>query len=71
MGKNIKALMAFRRRYWEKQGWAPSSTENGPVDQTWETTESYSNPDFGMVASSGAIHADQLSQLTDPAVKKA
>jgi monoamine oxidase len=70
MGKNIKALMVFRRRYWEKQGWAPSSTENGPVDQTWETTESYSNPDFGMVAFSGAIHADQLSQLTDPAAQK-
>src|ERR1700676_1048711 len=65
MGKNIKALMAFRSRYWKKQGWAPSSTENGPVDQTWETTESYSKPDFGMVAFSGAVHADQLSQLTD------
>jgi monoamine oxidase len=69
MGKNIKALMAFRSRYWKKQGLAPSSTENGPVDQTWETTESYSKPDFGMVAFSGAIHADQLSQLTDTAAQ--
>jgi monoamine oxidase len=69
MGKNIKGLMSFRRRYWKKQGWAPSSTENGPVDQTWETTESYSNPNYGMVAFSGAVHADELSRLTDPAAQ--
>ena len=38
MGKNTKALLAFRSRFWEKSKVAPSSTENGPVDQTWETT---------------------------------
>jgi monoamine oxidase len=65
MGKNIKMLLAFRWRFWKKSKLAPSSTENGPVDQTWETTESYSEPQFGMVAFSGADHAAELSQLDD------
>jgi monoamine oxidase len=34
MGKNIKALFAFRNRFWKRQGEVPSSTQNGPVDQT-------------------------------------
>jgi monoamine oxidase len=65
MGKNIKMLLAFRSRVWEKDRLAPSSTENGPVDETWETTESYSSPKFGMVAFSGAHHAAELSKLDD------
>jgi monoamine oxidase len=65
MGKNIKMLLAFSSRVWEKSRLAPSSTENGPVDETWETTESYSSPRFGMVAFSGADHAEELSKLDD------
>jgi monoamine oxidase len=65
MGKNTKLLLAFRGRFWKTQGQAPSATLNGPVDQTWETTESYPKPEFGMVAFSGADHAESLSQLTD------
>jgi len=65
MGKNIKMLLAFRSRVWKKSRLAPSSTENGPVDETWETTESYSSPNFGMVAFSGADHAEKLSKLND------
>jgi monoamine oxidase len=65
MGKNTKMLMAFSSRVWEKSRLAPSSTENGPVDQTWETTESYSSPQFGMVAFSGADHAEKLSKLNN------
>jgi monoamine oxidase len=67
MGKNTKALFAFRNRFWKRQGEVPSSTQNGPVDQTWETTEDYKKPQFGMVAFSGANNAAQLSQLTDAA----
>jgi monoamine oxidase len=63
MGKNIKMLLAFGSRVWEKSRLAPSSTENGPVDETWETTESYPSPKFGMVAFSGADHAAALSKL--------
>jgi len=63
MGKNIKALFAFRNRFWKRQGEAPSSTLDGPVDQTWETTEDYKKSQFGMVAFSGAKHAAELSQL--------
>lgn len=67
MGKNIKALFAFRNRFWKRQGEVPSSTLNGPVDQTWETTEDYKKPQFGMVGFSGANHAAELSRLSDPA----
>jgi monoamine oxidase len=66
MGKNIKALFGFRNRFWKRQGEAPSSLLNGPVDQTWETTEDYKKPQFGMVAFSGANHAAELSKLSDP-----
>jgi monoamine oxidase len=67
MGKNTKALLAFRSRFWEKDNQAPSSTQNGPVDQTWETTEAYTESQFGMVAFSGADHAEQLSQYAHDA----
>jgi len=69
MGKNVKSLLAFRRRFWKKQRFGPNSTLNGPIDQTWETTEAHSNPEFGMVAFSGADHADKLSKMTAAAVK--
>jgi monoamine oxidase len=65
MGKNTKALLVFRSRFWGKDNQAPSSTQNGPVDQTWETTEAYTEPEFGMVAFSGADHAANLSQYAD------
>jgi monoamine oxidase len=67
MGKNTKALLAFRHRFWKSEGKAPSSTQNGPADQTWETTEDYKKPKFGMVAFSGADNAAELSKLSDSA----
>jgi monoamine oxidase len=66
MGKNTKCLLAFAERFWEQQDLAPSSTEPGPVDQTWETTEAYkSAQQFGMVAFAGADHAAKLSERSD------
>ena len=65
MGKNIKALFAFRTHFWKRRGEEPSSTLAGPVDQTWETTEDYKKPQFGMVAFSGANHAAELSKLSN------
>lgn len=65
MGKNTKALMSFRSRFWKKAKVGPSSTQNGPVDETWETTESYHEPEFGMVAFSGADDANKLSLLSE------
>ena len=65
MGKNVKCLLAFPDRFWKEQDLAPSSTEPGPVDQTWETTEAFESPQFGMVAFAGATHAADLSRLSD------
>jgi monoamine oxidase len=70
MGKNTKALLGFHRRFWKSQRLGPSSTQNGPIDQTWETTESHRNPDFGMVAFSGADDAARLSQMSDDIAKQ-
>jgi monoamine oxidase len=66
MGKNTKTLMAFRHRFWKKQHHGPSSTQSGPIDETWETTEAYSNPEYGMVGFAGADHAAKLSKMSDP-----
>jgi len=63
MGRNTKYLMAFDRRFWEDAALGPVLTEDGPVDLTWETTEATDNPQFGMVAFSGARDADHLSKL--------
>jgi monoamine oxidase len=65
MGKNIKSLLAFQTRFWQGQHLSPSATLDGPVDQTWETTENHRRPQFGMVAFSGADHAEQLSGMND------
>jgi monoamine oxidase len=65
MGKNIKCLLAFPDRFWKSEDLAPSSTDSGPVDQTWETTEAYERAQFGLVAFAGAKHAAELSKLSD------
>lgn len=65
MGRNTKTLLVFGRRFWQKEGRAPSSTQPGPVDETWETTEDYSKPEYGMVGFAGASHADLLSKKSD------
>lgn len=65
MGKNIKGLFAFDTRFWKKQHLGPSATLNLTVDQTWETTETYPKPQFGLVAFAGADHAATLSEMDD------
>jgi monoamine oxidase len=70
MGKNVKCLLAFSDRFWTAEDLAPSSTESGPVDQTWETTEAFESPQLvGMVAFAGANHAADLSKLSDRKAK--
>ena len=66
MGKNVKCLLAFSDRFWKSEDLAPSSTESGPVDQTWESTEAFKElATAGMVAFAGAKHAAALSKLSD------
>jgi monoamine oxidase len=69
MGKNTKGLLAFETRFWKGQHLGPSATLNAKVDQTWETTEEHPKPQFGLVAFSGAQHAERLSTLSEDATK--
>ena len=67
MGKNVKNLMAFKSRFWEDAALGPTLTEYGLVDMTWETTEAdpANQPQFGLVAFSGADEAKTLSEMND------
>jgi monoamine oxidase len=71
MGKNTKGLIAFETRFWKGQHLGPSATLNAIVDQTWETTEDHPKPQFGLVAFSGAQHAEDLSALDETAAETA
>jgi monoamine oxidase len=70
-GTNIKGLLAFKTRFWKNQGLGPSAILNTLVDQTWETTEEFSKPQFGLVCFSGADHAATLSAMDDPTAEAA
>jgi monoamine oxidase len=62
MGANVKYLMAFESRFWQKFASSPTLSEDGPVDLTWETTEEDRNGEFVMVAFSGADDAKECAQ---------
>ncbi|HLZ12680.1 MAG TPA: FAD-dependent oxidoreductase [Candidatus Acidoferrum sp.] len=72
MGANVKYLMPFDTRFWENAALGPNLTEDGLVDMTWETTEAdpENDPQYGMVAFSGAKEAEALSSMTSAARKK-
>ena len=65
LGRNVKYLMSFNRRFWEDFASSPTLTDEGPVDLTWETTEADPRGKFTMVAFSGADHARRLAGV-DP-----
>ena len=71
MGSNVKFLMRFSQRFWEDFASSPNLTEEGPLDLTWETTETEKGPDFAMVGFSGAADASKLSKLAPKRVLKA
>lgn len=61
MGANVKYLMSFDNRFWQKFASSPTLSEDGPVDLTWETTEADKNGDFVMVAFSGSDDAQKCA----------
>ena len=67
MGKNVKFLMSFKKRFWEDFSSSPTLSEDGPVDMTWETTEADKENDgeYAMVAFSGAKHAETCAKWGD------
>jgi monoamine oxidase len=58
MGRNVKALMRLKSRFWQSYVSSPTLSQDGPVDLTWETTEAEKNEEYVMVAFSGAADAD-------------
>jgi monoamine oxidase len=63
MGRNIKALLPYRSRFWKRINEGPNVFENEIAEQTWETTEKDNSPRFGLVAFSGSTHAAKLSKM--------
>jgi len=73
LGSNIKALMRFDRRFWKDFASSPTlSSDTGPADLTWETSEDDKDkdPSFTMVAFAGAAHADALVRLGSDAARQ-
>src|SRR5258708_6881890 len=72
LGRNVKGLMRFERRFWKDFASSPSLTDDGPVDLTWETSEADhdNRPAFTMVAFSGARSASKLSDCASDAERR-
>jgi monoamine oxidase len=58
MGSNVKFLMHTRDQFWKAGHLAPDSLSDGPVNQTWHTTQHQKVQGAGFVAFSGATSAD-------------
>jgi monoamine oxidase len=58
LGRNVKALMRLKSRFWQNYASSPTLSQDGPVDLTWETTEAQKSEEYVMVAFSGAKDAD-------------
>jgi monoamine oxidase len=72
LGRNVKCLFRFDRRFWKEFASSPTLSQDGPVDLTWETTEAYSDTDkdFVMVAFSGSNDADECANWTEQEKKR-
>jgi monoamine oxidase len=66
MGVNVKYLMRLKTRFWKDFASAPTLSDDGPVDLTWETTEAHHDGDYIMVAFSGSSDAEQCAQWSEP-----
>ena len=77
LGVNTKNLFAVRTRFWQNFASSPTLTDSdGPADMTWETTEDVDKvkinkqPDFDLVAFSGASHSQKLLNLPSDQVRQ-
>jgi monoamine oxidase len=64
MGTNIKQLMAFKSPFWRRAELAPDLLSDGPVSETWHSTDGQAGPGEAMVAFSGGPAADQCREWT-------
>jgi monoamine oxidase len=58
MGSNVKFLMHAKDEFWKAGHLSPDSLNDGPVNQTWFTTQHQKTEGIGFVAFSGAASAD-------------
>jgi len=64
IGNNIKFLIALKGRFWRTAGLAPDLLSDGPVNLTWEATDSQPGPGAAMVAFSGGPDVDTCRAWT-------
>jgi len=65
MGINVKYLMRLKTRFWQDFASAPTLSDDGPVDLTWETTEASKDGDYVWVAFSGATDAERCVEWSE------
>ena len=58
MGSNVKFLMHTKDQFWKAAHLSPDSLSDGPINQTWFTTQHQRTQGAGFVAFSGAASAD-------------
>lgn len=77
LGVNTKNIFALKSRFWQNFASSPTLTDSkGPADMTWETTEDVKvrinkQPDFALVAFSGAGHSQELVDLASDQAREA
>jgi monoamine oxidase len=64
MGTNVKFLMALKAPFWRRAGLAPDLLSDGPISETWHSTDGQAGPGEAMVGFSGGPAADQCREWT-------
>ena len=64
MGANVKFLMALKAPFWRRAELAPDLLSDGPISETWHSTDGQAGPGEAMVAFSGGPAADQCREWT-------
>lgn len=62
MGTNVKQLMAFRSRFWQRAELAPEILTDGPISMTWHASEGQAGAGEAVVAFSGGPAADMCRE---------
>ncbi len=64
MGNNIKMLIRLSRRVWTRGELSSDMLSDGPIQETWEGTDSQKGPGYTLVAFSGGPPADVCREWT-------
>ncbi len=61
MGKNVKFLIHLQDQFWRGTAISPDMSSDGPIGQTWHSTQAQPGPGAALVAFSGAARATTCS----------